>query len=225
MKDEESIVPSDTSTTTDLVSISYESLSSSLEYTTSSQFCMRTNSDEGKILESLLDNIHHAYASTDSLGIIVLTEMPMEYTTLRMKVLPLAQKLATLSPVELEAMTIPSADFQVGWSYGKEKLDKDRVDTAKGSFYFNPLTDNILNDIASRDNCPLEDIVGRDNEAYRTPNVWPSCSTLKEFESSLKEMGKMVHQIGLAIAQLCDEYLSRQVRHKFFPNLRYILTS
>jgi hypothetical protein len=219
MSDEKSHIPSEccskAAKATDLVSISYESLTSLFECT-NNKFCMRTNDDKGKVLESLLHKIHEAYASTDSLGIIVLTDMPKNYSTLRMKVLPLAQKLVNLSPVDLEAMTIPNADFQVGWSYGKEKLDKDRVDIAKGSFYFNPLTDNILNDIASRDNCHLEDIVGWDNTAYKTPNVWPSTSNLKEFEGSLKEMGRMVHRIGLAIAQLCDEYLSRHVRHNPF---------
>lgn len=205
--------------TTDLVSLSYAELCSVFDCT--DDFCLLTNNNGGKIMESLLDKIHQAYASTDSLGILILRDLPLEYVTLRQKVLPFAQQLATtLSPADLEAITIPKSDYQVGWSYGNEKLDKDRMDYAKGSFYFNPLTDNILKDISSRDKCNVEMIVGWNSPAYTTPNVWPSSSNscLNGFESSLKELGKMVYRIGLAIAQLCDQYLSRQVLLSFCLN-------
>jgi len=186
---------------TELVSISFQELSSVHD---------DGDANNKMMIERLLHKIHQAYGEDNSLGILIIKDMPMAYTTLRSKVLPLAQQFATsLSKAELDGMTLPEANYQVGWSYGNERLDKNRMDTAKGSFYFNPLTDNILRDISLRDNVPLDAIVGSNNAAYVTPNIWP---TIEGFECSMKDMGKLVHNIGLAVAKLCDLYVASKVR-------------
>ncbi len=57
--------------------------------------------------------IERAFSST-GLGIIAITDVP-NLPQLRLRLLPLAQKLATLSPEHLEEITIHEADYQVGW--------------------------------------------------------------------------------------------------------------
>mmetsp|Transcript_27452 Transcript_27452/g.39309 ORF Transcript_27452/g.39309 Transcript_27452/m.39309 type:complete len:261 (-) Transcript_27452:720-1502(-) len=198
--------------TAELVSLSFQELSSIHD---------GDDANNKMMIESLLHKIHQAYGEDNSLGILIIKDMPMAYTTLRSKVLPLAQQFATsLSQAELDSMTLPEADFQVGWSYGNERLDKNRMDTAKGSFYFNPLTDNILGDISLRDNLPLDAIVGSNNAAYVTPNIWP---TMEGFECSMKDMGKLVHNIGLGVAKLCDLYIASKcpgyTQHKISTSL------
>lgn len=40
--------------------------------------------------------------------------------------------------------------YQVGWSHGREKLEGDKLDLGKGSFYFNPLTDDLVESMLAR---------------------------------------------------------------------------
>lgn len=57
--------------------------------------------------------IEEAFSSS-GLGIIAITDVP-NLSKLRLQLLPLAQKLASLSPDQLEEIIVPEADYQVGW--------------------------------------------------------------------------------------------------------------
>jgi len=57
--------------------------------------------------------IEEAFSSS-GLGIIAITDVP-NLSRLRLELLPLAQKLATLSPEQLEEITVPDSEYQVGW--------------------------------------------------------------------------------------------------------------
>jgi len=157
----------------DLVSISYLELCTIADQVSTSSPETRTSSSR---MDKLLHKIHQAYASNDSLGILVITDMPSSYITLRSEVLPSAHKLATLPQPELDAVTLPQAGYQVGWSYGKEQLDRFRVDTSKGSFYFNPLSEDLLSDIQQRngETQNVQEIAGWNNPGYVTSNRLPS---------------------------------------------------
>lgn len=94
--------------------------------------------------------IEKAFGSNpSSLGIVAITDVP-KLPPLRRRLLPLAQKLATLSPAQLEEVTAPEAGYQVGWSHGREKLEGDKPDFSKGSFYANPLTEDLTEAMIER---------------------------------------------------------------------------
>ena len=59
------------------------------------------------------DLLERAFSSI-GLGIIAITDVP-DLSRLRLRLLPLAQKLATLPHDQLEEITVPESDYQVGW--------------------------------------------------------------------------------------------------------------
>ena len=61
--------------------------------------------------------IEEAFSSS-GLGIIAITDVP-NLSKLRLQLLPLALKLATLSPDQLEEIIVPESDYQVGWVSSK----------------------------------------------------------------------------------------------------------
>lgn len=116
----------------------------------------------------------------DGLGICVVNGVP-GYEAARAVLLPLASALASLPPAELAALEDPGSRWNFGWSHGREKLEGDRVgvsaatpcvacaginlspplltlarsraDTAKGSFYANPLVDVPTDDVSLQEKC------------------------------------------------------------------------
>eukprot|EP00577_Skeletonema_sp_RCC1716_P015393 CAMPEP_0113416040 /NCGR_PEP_ID=MMETSP0013_2-20120614/24906_1 /TAXON_ID=2843 ORGANISM="Skeletonema costatum, Strain 1716" /NCGR_SAMPLE_ID=MMETSP0013_2 /ASSEMBLY_ACC=CAM_ASM_000158 /LENGTH=439 /DNA_ID=CAMNT_0000303073 /DNA_START=204 /DNA_END=1523 /DNA_ORIENTATION=+ /assembly_acc=CAM_ASM_000158 len=197
---------------------------------------------------SVDDLIEQAFgkANSSSLGIIAITDIP-SLPSLRTKLLPLAPKLAALPPQQLEEITAPESQYQVGWSHGREKLEGDKLDFSKGSYYANPLTDDLVESMLQRrrynaasqlgdgdnDNDEshvhgkqqMEELLKWDeslnqiqneeelrqlasaNPAFFAPNVWPTKS-LPELENSLKEMGQLIHRVGVYLAKCCDSYVA-----------------
>jgi len=177
-----------------------------------------------------MDNlIEKAFGSnSSSLGIIAITNVP-KLPSLRLRLLPLAQKLASLSPDQLGEITVPESEYQVGWSHGREKLEGDKLDYSKGSFYANPLTENLAESMLERrSDCmdsnrkellnwdeSLQSIhtddelrkLAQANPAFFAPNVWPS-NHLPELESAFQEVGQLVHEVGGMVAKCCDSYVS-----------------
>ena len=77
-----------------------------------------------------------------ALGILLVTDVP-DLPTLRAALLPCAHALAArLSPAARARLEDPASSYQMGWSHGREALVGGRPDTAKGSFYANPLVDD-----------------------------------------------------------------------------------
>ncbi|KAL7525192.1 hypothetical protein ACHAWF_001246 [Thalassiosira exigua] len=96
------------------------------------------------------DLVERAFGSNAaSLGIVAITDVP-NLASLRLRLLPLARELATSSPDELDGVTVPEAEYQVGWSHGREKLEGDKSDFGKGSFYANPLTEDLTEALLER---------------------------------------------------------------------------
>ena len=195
---------------------------------------------------SIDDLIERAFgnANSSSLGIIAITDIP-SLPSLRSKLLPLAPKLAALPPHQLEEITAPQSQYQVGWSHGREKLEGDKPDFSKGSYYANPLTDDLVESMLERrrynstspqdgdkisvhDKQQMEEVLKWDeslnqikseeelrqlanaNPAFFAPNVWPTKS-LPELENALKEMGQLIHQVGVHLAKCCDLYVAARV--------------
>lgn len=156
--------------------------------------------------EVLLQQIEIAFgAGETSLGILAITDIP-QLEELRNKLLPMARQLALLPKRELDAVTDVASGYQVGWSHGREKLEGDRLDLAKGSFYANPLTDNFLESRPETD-----PTIAQENPAFFAPNVWPK-SSLPDFEGNFKALGTLVCAVGRKLARLCDAYVKSKVR-------------
>ncbi|KAL7470596.1 hypothetical protein ACHAXS_011063 [Conticribra weissflogii] len=205
----------------DVITISYTDLRSA---------CKDENSDASYKLDSLIEASFGSLPT--SLGIIAVTDVPA-LTELRLKLLPLAPKLANLPQDELDEITDANAQYQVGWSHGREKLEGNKLDLGKGSFYFNPLTDNLVESMLERWQKKNENEIDDDtisvlkwdeslnsikNEeelkklaqsqpGFFAPNVWPT-KTIPELEVVAKEVGDMIHQVGIMIAKCCDSYVS-----------------
>jgi hypothetical protein len=78
----------------------------------------------------------------DGLGLLLVNGVP-GYAEARGRLLPLASRLASLPAAALEALEDPASTFNFGWSHGKETMNGGQPDTAKGSFYANPLLDTL----------------------------------------------------------------------------------
>lgn len=117
-------------------------------------------------------NIHHDALTKafgrQGTGIIAIRNVP-GFVEAKRDFLHLAHPLVTLPQDYLEAkLTDPDSLYNAGWSYGKEKLG-DQPDFAKGSFYFNPVTD----------------LPGTEEDRKQFPlsypkNVWPDIPGFKE---------------------------------------------
>jgi len=192
---------------TKVVNISYEDLLSS------------DDAGNEELALNLRRKIGQAFGNSDSFGILTISGVP-KFTKIRSTLLPLAREIALLPSDALNDITIESSNYQVGWSHGKERVEgKDNFDDAKGSFYANPLTDNLVQEILERDKVTNDDDdrsteenlkkIAKENPAFFAPNVWPS-DTLPELEVNFKEMGKLICSVGKKVAKLCDSYVLEQ---------------
>ena len=191
--------------------------------------------------EDLLEKIGKAYgddadggeAGSSSLGILAVTDVP-NLLPLRSQLLPLARKLANLEPSQLSACEVEDAGYQVGWSHGKEKLEGDKYDTGKGSFYWNPICPDLERAILNRgtmmrlmhtsSNIDGQGIIQNDepvnddefsalakaNPAFFAPNVWPD-EALPELEDVANELANLVVSVGRLVARACDWYVENMV--------------
>eukprot|EP00804_Cyclotella_cryptica_P031191 CCRYP_019407-RA/>CCRYP_019407-RA protein AED:0.07 eAED:0.07 QI:216/1/1/1/0.5/0.4/5/431/365 len=171
----------------DVVSVSYNDLLNS---------CCNLDGLSTDASFNIDDLIDKAFGSTslNSLGIIAITEVP-NLSALRLKLLPLARKLQLLPSEELDKITAHEASYQVGWSHGREKLEGDKPDFSKGSFYANPLTDDLTSTMLKRRkhdvNSTGGDIHGDDNNnSFRTLLSWDESIPSVPSDEYLVELAK-----------------------------------
>ncbi|KAG0135269.1 hypothetical protein HOY82DRAFT_601040 [Tuber indicum] len=135
----------------------------------------------------------------ESLGIIVVSDLPKKFIGLRQRLLSFASHLGNLSQVELEDLECPEAR-----SCGKEKLSNDKVDTLKGSYYANcafykdPKLDGADGDYP-------------DFPEYTKGNIWPREGLLVGFKETFEEFCVMVIDIAGLVARACDRYALKHI--------------
>jgi hypothetical protein len=127
----------------------------------------------------------------DGLGILAVTNVP-DVCQKRQALLP----LAALLPGACNEECILPPHYSTGWSHGKELLG-DKPDISKGSFYANPL----VNDICAVDASYIA--LAREHPDWYEPNVWPSSIQLEEPFMSL---GSLIVRVGRLLAKACDDY-------------------
>ncbi|CAI6339360.1 unnamed protein product [Periconia digitata] len=135
----------------------------------------------------------------ESLGIIVVKDLPEKFHQLRRDLLSYSSALASLPQDELEKLESPAAKWLVGWSCGKETLKDGRYDTLKGSYYVNcsPSFDEQQSSVAQKYPSFPE---------YTAPNVWPSTDLLPAFETTFRELTTLIIDIAALVARACDKY-------------------
>lgn len=139
----------------------------------------------------------------DSLGIIIVKDLPPEFHDLRLKVLQSASKLANLPSEELRRLESPESTWLVGWSCGKEKFN-DEPDTSKGSWYVN---------CSFHKDPKLEaPVLPKEFDQYKTyvtPNIWPAPNgDMVDFQLDLKKLINMIIDVAGIVAENCDNYIS-----------------
>ncbi|EXJ73326.1 uncharacterized protein A1O5_03086 [Cladophialophora psammophila CBS 110553] len=141
----------------------------------------------------------------DSLGILVVTDLPSTFPSLRQKVLTNASRLAHLPPQKLQNLTKPSAKYLVGWSHGVETLRPGVVDTAKGSYYINC----AFYKSPSLQSADGEKFPGF--EEYTAPNVWPEEADVPEFRSDAEELIRLIIDTAVLVARACDRFAEHEI--------------
>jgi isopenicillin N synthase-like dioxygenase len=143
--------------------------------------------DPQKPEESLLKKIGEAFGP-EGLGILAVKNVP-GFAEKRGALLPLAAQLPTLP--DLDDLVDEASMYSIGWSHGREELAPGKPDTAKGSFYADPLRED---DAACRD----------EKKAPESPNVWPR--GLPALRTAFIDMGKTLQKTGILVAAVCDAH-------------------
>ncbi|KAK6453917.1 uncharacterized protein RJT20DRAFT_131378 [Scheffersomyces xylosifermentans] len=145
----------------------------------------------------------------DSLGIIVIKDLPQKFHELRLRVLKAISILATLPAEELEKLESEESMWLTGWSCGKEILaNSGTPDFNKGSYYVNC----AFHKDASLEG-PSEELTKEFTEykAYTTPNLWPSkdFEGLENFQQDTKELVNLIIDVAQSVASNCDKFISK----------------
>ena len=143
-------------------------------------------------LESLVDAF-----GPDSLGIIIVTDLPPEYIDLRRRLLSLSSYFAALPPSQLQNLEVKEANYAVGWSHGKEKL-KATYDFSKGSYYAQPIHDAELEAKARK-------MYPRVPE-FTSENVWPSNDVLPGFAETFEKLCRLIVDVAGVVAAEVDRF-------------------
>ena len=154
-----------------------------------------------------------------SLGILVVKDLPTQFSMLRSTVLSDSSRLANLPPAALEDLARPSAKYLVGWSHGKETLRPGVIDTQKGSYYINCAfyKDSKLQG-ADADRFP-------GFEEYTAPNVWPPEGMLPNFRAAVEELIRLIIDTAVLVARACDRYAIEKVDGYPSGYLEHVVTT
>lgn len=143
----------------------------------------------------------------DSLGIIVISDLPDLFHGLRLDVLKQMSLLANLPPSELAKLESAESMWLTGWSCGKEFLKSTgEADTNKGSFYVNCAFHKDAT-LEGPERKLVENF--KNFKTYTTPNIWPSDTLegLENFQLRVKQLCNIVIDVAEKVAENCDRYI------------------
>ncbi|KAM7209396.1 hypothetical protein V8F20_000446 [Naviculisporaceae sp. PSN 640] len=144
----------------------------------------------------------------DSLGILVVKDVPPEFVELRHRVLSYSSYLGNLPKSELDKLENEKAKYLTGWSLGKETLKNGQVDTLKGSFYANCAfyVDKSLSCAV-----PTEEFNADNFPEYLSPNIWPEEATLPGFKPALEQLCSLIIDVAVLVARACDQFAETKI--------------
>ncbi|OXG44582.1 hypothetical protein C359_00753 [Cryptococcus neoformans Bt120] len=133
-----------------------------------------------------------------ALGIVLISDLPPQFHYLREKLFRLAHRFANMPERERAKLEKPETSYMFGWSHGKEIMN-GRPDIQKGSYYANPLMDYPIVSDETRLAYP----------EYYAGNIWPKGMLgLEDFEQTFKGLGKLIFDVGLLLAKVCDNFVT-----------------
>ncbi|OXM81272.1 hypothetical protein C364_01136 [Cryptococcus neoformans Bt63] len=134
-----------------------------------------------------------------ALGIVLISDLPPQFHYLREKLFRLAHRFANMPERERAKLEKPETSYMFGWSHGKEIMN-GRPDIQKGSYYANPLMDYPIVSDETRLAYP----------EYYAGNIWPKGMLgLENFEQTFKGLGKLIFDVGLLLAKVCDNFVTQ----------------
>ncbi|KAF3992901.1 hypothetical protein FT663_00811 [Candidozyma haemuli var. vulneris] len=144
----------------------------------------------------------------DSLGIIIVKDLPDHFQSLRLKVLESISVLANLPEDELKKLESPESMWLTGWSCGKEVLSSTgEPDFNKGSYYVN-CAFYKKDELEGPEPRLAEKF--KDFQTYVSPNIWPpeTIDRLQNFKTDCKDLIKLIISTAAKVAKNCDSYIS-----------------
>ncbi|RDW73056.1 clavaminate synthase-like protein [Coleophoma cylindrospora] len=143
----------------------------------------------------------------DSLGVIIVKDIPASFQELRHRLLSYSSYLGNLPPHILAKLENPSAKYLTGWSLGKETLKNGQVDTLKGSFYANCAfyVDPSL-DCAK----PTAEFNEENFPEYLSANLWPKAG-MPGFKDTFEDLCRVIIDTGVLVAKACDRYAEQEI--------------
>jgi hypothetical protein len=180
------------------------------------QSCTNDNDDDNdgdnQNDSRMLEVLEQAYGATNgATGILCIRGLP-GFVAAKEAFLSLAHTLAVqLTPEYRDThLTDPVSLYNAGWSHGKEKLGAHKPpDTAKGSFYYNPVTDTPGSE-ADRAQYPV---------SYPC-NVWPDADVMPDFQEKAVAIGLLLKDACVAVARHMDA-LALAKQPSYTKNLLY----
>lgn len=138
-----------------------------------------------------------------SLGILIVKDLPAKYSDLRRKLLSYSSYLAQLPSEELEALTNAAANYEIGWSHGKEALKDGQYDTMKGSYYVDCQSFYLDN--------PIIPSPGQPATRGSGTNLWPPEHIMPGFRETFQELCTLLIDIGALVARAIDLYAAKNI--------------
>jgi len=159
--------------------------------------------------ETLQSSIAVAFGSDHNcLGIIIITDLPGEFKSLRERLLKLAGKFAALPESVRERYADPTSRYSFGWSHGKEIMNGN-PDLLKGSYYANPLIDDASVTTEQKQKFP----------EYYGHNIWPGPMEkgVEGFEVAFKALGSFIFKVGHELTAACQPFASSHLVDQSLP--------
>ncbi|KAK4462200.1 hypothetical protein QBC42DRAFT_268386 [Cladorrhinum samala] len=154
-----------------------------------------------------LDALREAFGP-DSLGILIVKDVPPEFASLRHHALSYSSYLGNLPKSELDKLENEKAKYLTGWSLGKETLKNGQVDTLKGSFYAN-CAFYVDSKLACAE--PTDEFNPDNFPEYLSPNIWPDGPTLPGFKPTLEELCRLIIDVAVLVARACDRFAEKEI--------------
>lgn len=144
----------------------------------------------------------------ESLGILIVKDVPPEFKTLRHSALSYASYLGNLPDKELAKLEHAASKYLTGWSLGKETFKNGQPDDHKGSFYANCAfyVDPSLDCAA-----PTEEFNPSTFPEYLAPNLWPPHTLLPGFRNSVESLCRLIIDVAVLVAAACDRFAERDI--------------
>lgn len=155
-----------------------------------------------------LETLQEAFGP-ESLGILIVRDIPEEFADLRRRALSYSSYLGNLPKSELDKLENEKAKYLTGWSLGKETLKNGQVDNLKGSFYANCAfyIDPTLSCAP-----PTGEYTEDSFPEYLSPNVWPPEAVLPGMAAAVESLCRLIIDVAVLVAGACDRYAEGEIK-------------